>query len=239
MLGCELFFIKDVFGSRVNTVFKLYYQAWLLLGVSGAVSAYWLLSRPKPRLSKAGALVRDAWWGVALVLIAAALLYPLAGVFSRSEGLAKTPRSLDALYLARTQAPEDVAVAEWLRARAGRSEIIVEATGNDYTPSARIATWSGVPSVIGWAGHERQWGRDGADVAARTRDVDAIYQAPALAEALPILQKYGVTYVIVGQQEASKYPPASITKFEALPQAFRIGQTTIYRVPARPTETPE
>ena len=31
VLGCEFFYVGDVFNSRMNTVFKLYYQAWLLL----------------------------------------------------------------------------------------------------------------------------------------------------------------------------------------------------------------
>jgi uncharacterized membrane protein len=231
VLGCELLFIQDVFKSRVNTVFKLYYQAWLLLGVSGAVGAYWLLSRPKTVLSKAGSFGRDVWWGVALVLVAGALLYPLGGVFSRTEGLAKAPRSLDALYQARLQSAEDVAVAEWLRTRAERGEVLIEATSNDYTPGARISTWSGVPAVLGWGGHEQQWGRSVTEVTQRQKDVDAIYGATTMAEALPLLRKYDVTYVIVGQQEISKYPPASLTKFESLPQAHRIGQTTVYRVP--------
>jgi uncharacterized membrane protein len=230
ILGCELLFIQDVFKSRVNTVFKLYYEAWLLLGVSGAVGAYWLLTRPKTALSKLGSVGRDLWWGVALLLVAAALLYPLGGVFSRTEGLAKKQRSLDALHQARMQTPDDVSVAEWLRKRADRGEVIVEATSNDYTPGARISAWSGVPTVLGWGGHERQWGRSPAEVSQRQKDVDAIYGAPAMADALPLLRKYDVTYVIVGQQETQKYPPASLTKFESLQLAYRVGQTTVYRV---------
>jgi YYY domain-containing protein len=231
ILGCEMLFIQDVFKSRVNTVFKLYYQAWLLLGVSGAVGAYWLLSRPKTMLPKAGSAGRDVWWGLALLLVAAALLYPLGGVFSRTEGLAKKPRSLDALYQARLQSPEDVSAVEWLKTHADRGEVIVESTSNDYSPGARISAWSGVPTVLGWGGHEQQWGRNLGEVAQRQKDVDAIYGAPTLADALPLLRKYHVTYVIVGQQETQKYPPASLTKFETLPVANRVGQTTIYRVP--------
>lgn len=35
ILGSEFFFILDTFNSRMNTIFKLYYQAWLMLSVAG------------------------------------------------------------------------------------------------------------------------------------------------------------------------------------------------------------
>ena len=41
LLGCELFYIEDIFSGflpRQNTVFKLAYQAWLLLAVAGAAT---------------------------------------------------------------------------------------------------------------------------------------------------------------------------------------------------------
>ncbi len=42
ILGAEFFFIKDVFGNRMNTVFKLYYQAWLLLAIGGGFALYYM-----------------------------------------------------------------------------------------------------------------------------------------------------------------------------------------------------
>ena len=33
LIGTELIFIRDTFGSRMNTVFKFQYHAWLLFQV--------------------------------------------------------------------------------------------------------------------------------------------------------------------------------------------------------------
>ena len=51
--GAELFHIADQFGNRMNTVFKFYYQAWLLLGIAGAIGMYYILAVP----------LRHAWVG--------------------------------------------------------------------------------------------------------------------------------------------------------------------------------
>jgi len=40
ILGSEVFFIFDTFDSRMNTIFKLYYQAWLMLSLAGAFVLY-------------------------------------------------------------------------------------------------------------------------------------------------------------------------------------------------------
>ena len=231
VLGSELFYVRDVFSSRLNTVFKLSYQAWLLLAVSGAYSAYWFLTRWQPEKGTTAATVRGAWSGVAGLVLLGALLYPLGATLSRTEGLGRPGRTLDGLAYTLKEAPNDFAAMDWLRDNADPGERIVEATGGQYTVSGRVAVRTGIPTVVGWRGHEVQWGRNGGLLGQRETDVDRAYTTEALAEALTILQKYDVTYVFVGTVERSKYPAPGLQKFEALPRAFASADTVIYRVP--------
>jgi uncharacterized membrane protein len=258
VLGAELFYIRDVFGSRLNTVFKLYYQAWLLLAVGGAFSLYWLLREEAPLSAAAPAepsteatdawaaphagLGKGVWAGVTGLILLGALLYPLGATLSRTDGLSRAGRTLDGLAYARRDATDDIAAANWLRDRAGLTEVVVEATGNQYTQASRVAAWTGIPSVLGWAGHEVQWGRDGEELRQRQIDIDQAYTTESLAEALAILQKYDVTYVFVGGLERGKYPAAGLQKFEAgLTAVHRTGLSAVYRVPlpAAPSVTRE
>jgi uncharacterized membrane protein len=229
ILGAELFFVRDVFNSRLNTVFKLSYQAWLLLGASGAAGLGIVVASWRP--SATGRVLRPVWAASLTVVIGAALLYPLGATLSRSGGLGRDARSLDGLAYAKRDSHEDWAAADWLKRRAGPRERLVEATGGQYTSSGRMAAWSGVPALLGWRGHELQWGRDEATLAERERDIDLIYTSESLGEALPLLQKHSVTYVVVGSVERAKYPPAGLQKFTSLPEMFRLGQSAIYRVP--------
>ncbi len=231
VLGSELFYVQDVFSSRLNTVFKLSYQAWLLLGVSGAFSLYWLLERWQPAPVDKSRILRGAWVTAATLVLAAALLYPLGATLSRTEGLAKPDRTLNGLASAHRNDPEDAAALDWLKSHADPGERLVEGTGGQYSTAGRMAAWSGIPTVIGWVGHEVQWGRSPADIGTRQQDVDRIYTSTSLGEVLPILQKYDVTYVMVGSVETAKYPPDGLQKFQDLTPAFRLGNTSIYRVP--------
>jgi uncharacterized membrane protein len=69
----------------MNTVFKLYYQAWLLLALAGGFALYYLASHW--RLSFEGAVpYRAVWAAAAVIVLAGAALYPLGATYNRTEG---------------------------------------------------------------------------------------------------------------------------------------------------------
>jgi YYY domain-containing protein len=228
--GAELFYVQDFFGNRLNSVFKLYYQAWLLLGVAGGFGVWWLFAGISERtsLQPAQAVLVS---GVAVVVVLA-LLYPLSATLSRTEGFGRDGRTLDGtLHLQRENADEYRAL-DWLRQRVDPGERMVEAVGDSYSGGSLVSARTGLPAVLGWPGHELQWARDPAEISRRRADVERVYTTESLEEAVSILRKYGVTYVFVGRGYRETFPIAGIDKFETgLQSVFQSGEVSIYRLP--------
>jgi len=223
LLACELFFIKDSYGDklyRMNTVFKLYFQAWTIL----AVAAPWALGR---------LLARDWTWAPALrlvtgataLLVAMSACYPLGITLDR---LGNPRGTLDGNNYLRREHPGDFAAVEWLRSNVHDPEVILEATGNPYSYFARFSANTGLPTVLGWANHEGLWRGHDNLVMARRDDVMRIYNAPTLVEVEPLLDRYKVRYILVGDVEHEEHA-TSLDKFASLQEVFRSGNTVIYK----------
>jgi YYY domain-containing protein len=212
LLGPELLYVRDEFEGgplyRMNTVFKLGYQAWLLLGLAAigalALRREWLVWRR----------LRWTLAPLAALLAAAALVYPIAGTYARKEAFTRAP-TLDGLGWLRDRARGDPGAIAWLNEEAGTREVVLEAVGEDYSAfgHARISTFTGLPTVLGWPGHELQWGHR---VGTRREDVEAMYESPTTAGADALLRRYDVRWVVVGPLERTEYGDAGVAKWDSL-----------------------
>jgi YYY domain-containing protein len=230
VLGAEFFYVKDVFGNRMNTVFKLYYQAWLLLAVAGGFALYRLASTSWGE-SWGPRRWRVSWTGATGLVLVAALVYPVAATFNRTNGF-NAPRSLDGLAFARTES--DFGAINWLNGHVDGTAVVAEAVGNSYGPAARVAAWTGLSTPIGWPGHEEQWrckpGSSCGILDGRFEDIGRLYSTTDEEEARAILDKYGIHFVFVGSLEREDYPEEGLAKFERmLPVAYQDAGATVYR----------
>ena len=236
VMGPELFRILDLFGNRMNTVFKLSYQAWVLFSVVGAFALYYMVSRfngmnPVLRLAAYG------WTGVLAVGVLASFYYPLAAAYTKSSGPSGNA-TLDGLAYIEVANPSERFGIQWLKENAGTDDRIVEAVGDSYSEHGRISSSTGIPTVLGWTFHEEQWRGSRKLFEGREEDVRALYQTANLEEAKGILDKYKINYVIVGPREMAKYGNDGLGKFEQLGELVfpsRIdsidpGEMLIYRV---------
>jgi YYY domain-containing protein len=227
MLGPELLYIRDEFDDsalyRMNTVFKLDYQAWMLLGLAAIGALAWRREWLPRRLG------RWAFGLVAAAAVVAAAVYPVAGTYARKGGFDRSP-TLDGLGWLRDRAPGDPGAIAWLNEHAPDGAVVLEAVGEDYSAfgHGRISTFTGLPTVLGWAGHELQWGHD---VGSRADDVARAYSTPSGAGAEPILGRYGVRYVVVGPLERTDYGDVGIAKWDTLGRrVYDAGGTTVWEL---------
>jgi YYY domain-containing protein len=239
--GTELVYIRDVFDLRMNTIFKFYYQAWLIWGVLAGYALWWLTVGRSTTGKQRTSLIVYRLSSIVLValfvaLLAGALVYPwlTAGKTFRADqriGLdGKTPPE---------HTPEGAAAIAWLRANAPADAVILEAVGDDYDGrgigASAVSASTGLATVLGWAGHEQQW-RGGdplsyAQIDPRKADIATIYGAGDLDQARELLRKYGVDYIYVGTAEQASYNQLDPNKLAQLgEQVFQQGNVTIYRV---------
>ena len=246
LFGTELIFIRDLFGNRMNTIFKFYYQVWLLWGTLAPFALWWCLRHAAGR-------ARPVAWAAAVLtaaLLAGALVYPWLTLRDMARGDmvgldGRTPREL-------TAAGEGAAA--WSRARAapgsgglGAPAVLNEAevAGQGAAPQCGgsyngegfggVSAVTGLPTLLGWEFHQRQW--RGGDPAAldqlgpRCADADAIYRGGDPGQARELLRKYGVAYIYVGGLERQRYPAEALAKFAAIGDpVFEQDEVAIYRV---------
>ena len=222
----ELVYLRDAFEGtdsfRFNTVFKTGYQAWFLLAIVAGVTLFWSARWLSRR-------VRIAWLGGVGVLCALALAYPVFAPYSRLLAFEQTP-TLDGMRWLERTAPDDAAAIHWLRSSVDGPATVLEQVGPDFDPEGRgrVSTYTGLPTVIAWPGHEVQWGHDPGP---RADDVHEIYETTDLDVARRLLGRYDVRYVFVGSLERKDYPAERLAKFGRLgDEAFRSGDTVVYRL---------
>jgi YYY domain-containing protein len=226
LLVPELFYLRDAFDNsaleRMNTVFKSGYQAYLVLGLAAGVAlpwaAVWL-----PRLTW------PVWASVMAVLLVLGLVYPYAGGYARTGGYANGP-TLDGLRWLKASSPGDPAAIAWIRDNTEGDAVVLEAFGDDYSAfgHARISTFSGRPTVMGWAGHEVQWQHDPGS---RGADIQALYTGTDPAQARALIDRYGIEYVVVGPIEQTTYGDAGTPKWDQLGErVFSQDGTTVWKL---------
>jgi YYY domain-containing protein len=221
VLSVEFVYLRDNFGTRMNTVFKFYFQAWAMWGVVGA----YVLAR---------CLTGGRWWiaALGLLLIGAGLVYPVLGIPARAREYGGEP-TLDGAAHLRDRHAEDLAAIDWLNENVEGTPVILEAPADRYRAydyEGRVSAFTGLPTLLGWAGHQHQWRGDYDEPSRREPDIERLYASADAAETLTLLDRYGIRYVYVGPLERQRYPAAALGKFDQLLDVvYSAGQVTIYR----------
>jgi YYY domain-containing protein len=216
----ELFYLKDNMGDtyfRMNTVFKAYLPAWIMLGLASfSMVAAWLTSR-MPVLSFRKAAV--------LVVIVTALLFITPFIVSYNAGYGTG--TLDGLAYLENTHPGDAAAVAFLRNLTG-NETIVEAENGDYSYYSRVSSFTGIPAIIGQPFHEFMWRGDASGwFTSRRADIRTIYEQPD--QTITLMKKYNATLLYIGDSERQRYQ-VNITEIPGLQKIYSASGVDIFRL---------
>jgi uncharacterized membrane protein len=230
--------------GRQNTIFKFYLQSWFLLSVSAGAALAWTI----PAYFKWLSGCRAVWQTAMILLVAGAVLFTVTGISGkvRDRWIVEAPRTLDSMtfmnfaqyddFGQRMDLSEDYRAIRWLQKNVDGSPVIVEANCVEYHWCTRYTIYTGLPGVVGWNWHQRQQrGLMSTWVEDRVADVSNFYNAVDLEYTRSFLDKYDVSYIIVGPVERAAYTPEGIAKFRQFEgtdwtEVYRDGETAIFKV---------
>jgi uncharacterized membrane protein len=260
----ELIFLRDQFTNRMNTIFKFYFQAWILwsiaasyatiklirkfghlslfeklsfglvfalaltaifmglyrndtiynnlnqnLGVLGSSPLdYVVLAIPAifVLLILASAIQRQ-WSKVVGIIVLfgllAGLVYPVVQVWQKTNAFSSPGLPLLDGMRGVLQ-PDEIEAIKWLR-KAPIGVMAEANNGGQYSTYNYASTFSGMPSVLGWVGHESQWRGGDEEMGSRYKDLEVLYSTTDWDRTVEILTRYNIRYIYVGPLEASTY----------------------------------
>jgi YYY domain-containing protein len=223
ILAPEFVYLRDQFGYRINTVFKFYYQAWILWSIVSAFAVAILLQN----LEKVWSTVFRIVIGM---VIFCGLLYPTFGVMTKTNNF-NPPfgYTLNDFERVKRENSEEAAAIEFLLTQP--KGIIAEAIGGGYSAYGRISMYTGFQTVLGWTGHEAQWRGSYEPQGTRFDDINRLYTTANWEEARDIIERYNIRYIYIGSLERTSMPVNEEKFYLYLTPIFQQGNTVIFEVP--------
>ncbi|MCC5842730.1 MAG: hypothetical protein JJU05_00625 [Verrucomicrobia bacterium] len=209
LLTPEIVYARDAFGTRMNTVFKVYYQVWLLLALLAAAGLTHLtrhsslvirhssfVTRHSSLVTRHSSLVtRHSSFVIrhSSLVILLGLLYPLRLALPAWN---RAPRTLHAAAVLPADQRELIDIADRLIQPGDR---ILEAPGTAYDPhTSLLGTWTAGHTLLGWTGHQAQW-RPGAP----HPDILPLFSA----DPGTLLNTHNIRWILIGPAERALTTP--------------------------------
>jgi YYY domain-containing protein len=190
LLGVEVIYLD----SRLNSVFKLYLQIWVLFALSVPYMLHKILSEIRKSEMKL------VYW-ITIALIAMTAFYPPVATYTKA--LSYPMYTLNGAEFIKNSYPEDYLAIQWLENYAYGT--ILEYASPSYEYGGRISSFTGLPTVIAWYNHEVFWRKNSEEIIERIDDVKTIYSSDNATLVRELARKYNISYLYVGNLEFENY----------------------------------
>ena len=219
----ELIYVKDIYGEefqRYNTMFKLTFQAFILLAVMTGTGIGLFLNEGLNRIrsGKPGKLylaisLFTAGMSVMLIAYMPRAIKLWFGDINKTEyrqGISATD------FIRHDPSYDDVRDALDIISSDKRRNIrLIEEAGTSYSPHNRISVFTGASCISGWFVHEWVWHNDSDDVSMRHGEVRYFYESGDENYCRALVGKYDIDYIYVGSAVREMYD-VDISGFEGL-----------------------
>ncbi len=203
----EFFYIKDIYPAhfRANTMFKLGYQAFIMMGIASAYTFFCIktLKKSVSSLLLTGVFVFFFAFVASYYFFAVPSYYGTLNQISQLDGSVW----LESVY------PEDKEIINYLNTYEKNQPIILEAQGDSYTDFERVSAFTGLPTVAGWWVHEWLWRGSPNVISERIPDIVNLYESLDIQKTEMLIRKYKIKYIIVSKMEREKYKALYEDKF--------------------------
>jgi uncharacterized membrane protein len=216
----EFIYLRDIFSTRMNTIFKFYFQTWIIWGIAssaGLVIIWKNFNNPWKYIFRLAVIM----------IILSSLVYPFFAICAKTNNFHPINWTLDGNDYTAISNHDEIQAIEWLKnAPYG---VIAEAVGGSYSSFARISSLTGLPTVLGWPGHEVQWRGGTNEMGSRESEIEMLYTTRDWLTAQSILSKYNIHYVYIGNLERMKYVIDENKFQQNLAKVFKNDNISIYR----------
>ncbi len=227
----EIIYVVDIYVGhlRSNTMFKFTYQGFMLLSIGMAFcllkAVIFLIKSIMDKKKKTNILFSSISCVVAVAMIVVVGTYPVVSfkqalffysgtddrIFKGIESGFSYVKNMDSPeipgYL-RGELKGTVEIAEWFNETKDGNFNILEAYGASFSNYALVSSYTGLSTVLGQRSHELLWRHNPLLpneahelIDQREHDVKTVYFSQDKQQALEVIEKYDIKYIVVGPLE--------------------------------------
>ncbi len=192
----EIVYVRDIYeagNARFNTMFKLTYEGFVLLGISIGIIGGICFEQKK----RASSILLMIYTILVTGYIITAVFQARGNVFTESRLSCKSN-----VRMAQQENADVIRkMADYINQDDAAIVHLAEYPGYSYTDSNSVSVFTGASDVMGWQTHEWLWRSDWSFVAPRLEEMIQFYTLGDLEYCAEVIQKYKLDYIVVGPSE--------------------------------------